>query len=165
MKYKSLPFCFIVISIALWSCLFSRQTKAELVAHHSSTSQPPQSQEPAPIPGMQLYPQKGDNGLYGYMDEKGIWKIRPLFQAANPFLPDGTAWVMQRWEHERINQLGATIFRMDPNFLYLHPFSSNGMAMAESYDRLWGFVDENGNWLVTPKFKRLESFADNGLAL
>lgn len=43
---------------------------------------------PAVVMGEELYPAKGDNGLYGYINERAEWIIPPQFDGVRPFRGD-----------------------------------------------------------------------------
>ncbi|MDR2259999.1 MAG: WG repeat-containing protein [Azoarcus sp.] len=104
----------------------------------------------------------GLDGVYGYVDQKGEWVIPPRFDAANPFMDDGTVWVRFEWRYGRIDRKGG--WALQPVFEDMGILAENGLARARDGKGKYGSINVKGEWIVPPKFKGVGDFADNGLA-
>lgn len=102
----------------------------------------------------------------GYINEQGEWAITPRFDAANPFMPDGTAWVQkdgrggQPNRIGRINKNGEWVATIEYEDYWLQPIGKGIVCtIGSGTSRL---INERGE--STSKFDRIGTFSENGLA-
>lgn len=117
-------------------------------------------------------------GLYGYLNEYGVWVIAPTFDYAVDFNSDLGMAVVQlsngRWG--AINVYAKTVIQF--NFRSRYDVESamrsmqkgryQGIDLWEEKDpatELWGYLDYFGNWYITPQYLYAESMNDKGLAV
>ncbi len=122
---------------------------------------------PAHSPDDSLYPLKGSNGKYGYIDKTGAWVIHPTFDGALAF-SEGLARIEVRktgsddWDTANrrgfIDRKGVLV---TPLFDWVGDFSE-GLAQARVGMRE-GFIDKSGAWVVHHGFYGLSAFSE-GLA-
>ncbi|MDR2368994.1 MAG: WG repeat-containing protein [Deltaproteobacteria bacterium] len=122
--------------------------------------------DPIVLPGVEgpFYPTLAPNGLQGYANAAGILVINGIFLAANPFLPDGTAWVNFENAFGKIDTQGRWVKEPRLKFLRVSEFYPNGLAEAQAEDGRFGFIDAEGEWAIPPTFKRTRGFDTEGLA-
>jgi hypothetical protein len=110
-----------------------------------------------------LRPVQGPEGLYGYQraddppGSGGSWSIPPRFQAANPFGPQGLAWVRLESKFGAIDQTGQLV--IPATIERVRAWSPNGLVGARLTGGLWGFINPEGRWVVEPKLKYVYPFA------
>jgi hypothetical protein len=97
-------------------------------------------------------------GRWGYVDEKGKYKIDPQFDLAGRF-SEGLAWVRVGEKGGYINRKGKYI--IEPQFLGGLEFSG-GLAAAKTGDK-WGYINKTGKFVIEPKFASAYVFSE-GLA-
>ncbi|MDR2300795.1 MAG: WG repeat-containing protein [Deltaproteobacteria bacterium] len=119
--------------------------------------------EPIVLPSAEgpLYPTRGPSGLFGYANAGGIMVIKDVFMAANPFLPDGTAWVNFENAYGQIDGQGRWAREPKLKFLRVSEFFPNGLAEAQAEGGGFGFIDAKGDWVVEPVYKRTRGFASD----
>ncbi len=89
-----------------------------------------------------LYSAKGDNGLWGHIDETGNWVIPPKFDSAGDFRGN-YAWIQQGDREGFANRDGEIVLLLDEN------------VVADSgYDGFYYGGRETGIWLLYKVPKR-----------
>jgi hypothetical protein len=104
-------------------------------------------------------PQKASNEKWGYVDDKGYFKIKPQFETAMPF-KEGLAVISVYKKYGYINIQGRPVIR--PQFDEARSFSEE-MAAVMIYDqnsnKKWGFIDKTGKFLITPQYDDVSDFS------
>ena len=100
--------------------------------------------------------------LWGYIDKNGHWLCQPQFRTAYPFYNGCAQVVTDAGKGGFVNGQGKFIEIAVGAF-------SNGLAPAPKLQAgksnpLWGFVNDQGGWVVDPQFPRLNPLHE-GLAL
>lgn len=108
-------------------------------------------QIPHPIPGM--------NGLWGFIQPSGEFAIAPMYDNVRPF-HEGRAFAYQNGGFVLIDKTGRRI--SDQAFETVNDGFFEGLA-AVRVNQLWGFIDREGKWKISPRFGTAFSFSD-GLA-
>ena len=110
--------------------------------------------------------EKTGRTLYGYLDGKGKWAIKPQFESVGAF-SEGRAAVARtneeknRMEHGYIDKSGALVIPYQ--FAYARHFEKNGKAVVSiNGDNGWvdGVIDRDGHYLITPQFGSLMQDGD-----
>jgi hypothetical protein len=115
-----------------------------------------------------LYPKANDKGLYGYVDNDGNYKIEPQYEAANPFLEDGTTFVNRDGNFVRIDTTGKIVYSPMPGVNFVKSYLSNGFAIASSnsFDNYhYGVINEKGHWITRTIFFEIGDFDSDGIAI
>lgn len=115
--------------------------------------------------GTKLFPAcKQVNGdiKYGYIDEKGSFKIKPIYQAADDF-SDGVAIVNDGDENKVIDVNGNVLFKSTGIISNFH----NGMAVFTDLNHNFaeGYINTKGKVVIKPQYRIAGYFTDNGTAL
>lgn len=100
-------------------------------------------------------------GMIGYINKSGEWLIEPKFLAVKDFDP------VSQLAKARVNEIWGFInkkgeIRYVENVKKIYDYSE-GLAMAVTLDGLFGFLDENQNWIIKPQFDAARDFK-NGYA-
>lgn len=95
-------------------------------------------------------------GKFGYIDRSGRFVIQPTLEKAGPFSENGLAAVGKGY----IDRNGA--IKIKGPFYPAGDFSE-GVAPAASEDFKFGFIDNQGKWVVSPVWDSADSFSE-GLA-
>ena len=117
-------------------------------------------------------------GLYGYLNNFGVWAIAPTYRYAKDFDREiGLAVVrLSNGNWGAIDILGQTaiLFNFDSQFDVESAIRSmkkgryRGIDLWEVYDpvtQLWGYLDYTGNWHLAPQFKYAKGMSDRGIAV
>ncbi|MDR1308337.1 MAG: WG repeat-containing protein, partial [Deltaproteobacteria bacterium] len=102
--------------------------------------------------------------LYGYIDQNGEWAIAPRFQAANPFQPDGTAWVRLNDDYGLIDRSGQFVVGPFAAPMEIGEPQGGALSPAQGPDGEWGFMDGQGHWAIRPSFSEAKAFGAGDLA-
>ena len=132
----------------------------------------------APISQNLIVTEDRGTGLYGYLNEFGMWAIQPQFRNAYSFNTDLGVAVVQlqnrRWG--AINAVGQTAI----NFNFTNSSNVYSAISSMSHGRycgidlwvtedagtgLYGYLDYYGNWYISPQFKNAYSMNSDGLAV
>ena len=105
-----------------------------------------------------LFPAKKD-GLWGFINAKGQWIIKPSYFNALEFT-EGIAAVRNFGKWGYINAHGDWIIQ--PQYEQATPFSEELAAVV--YQNRWGFIDHNGEFVIGPVYEKASSFSE-GLAV
>jgi hypothetical protein len=111
-----------------------------------------------------LYPLK-INGKYGFIDEKGILKIAPSFEYAQPFADD-RALIREEGKYGFIDPQGKIVFFVEGvnSWQWIHSFS-DGLAAVRINPQEWGFIDKAGNFVIPPQFYNIRDFSEGVAAV
>lgn len=102
-----------------------------------------------------LSAKKGDNGKYGFVDEKGNWCIYPLFEEIGDF-KEGMAKIRLDGQYGFINDQGKTI--IPPIYNKAWSFI-NGLAIVEK-NGLYGHINKQGKVVIPIQYKDAYPFQD-----
>ncbi|WP_197057315.1 WG repeat-containing protein [Alistipes sp. ZOR0009] len=103
------------------------------------------------------------DGKVGYITEDGKYKIPAKFKEGTPF-KEGFAFVVVDGGYPTcINKSGETIFQLK-QAKYAFGFSE-GLAMFQTTDDKFGFVDESGKVVVNPQFEFTRPFNEGYAAV
>ena len=75
------------------------------------------------------YAAKGDNGLWGHIDEMGNWVILPKFDSAGDFRGN-YAWIQQGDREGFANRDGEIVLLLDENVVTDSEYRGRGLATA-----------------------------------
>ena len=99
--------------------------------------------------------------LFGLIDRKGNWVVKPSFSYIRKFSDNGLAMARNQdgnWGF--IDKKGNWVIQ--PKYAGLKDFK-DGLAMARSKGR-WGYIDEKENWVIQPKYDHALNFSE-GIAM
>lgn len=101
------------------------------------------------------------NGLWGYIDSEGCWRVPPTLQDARNFSEDGLARFCDggRWGY--VNLAGEVV--IPTSFDNAQPFR-NGLAAVQVGPGAWRSIDRQGQPTSGETFHELSLFGANGLA-
>ncbi len=140
-------------------------------------------QDPAPqvggiIPdGKHLTPAEDPaTGLYGYLNDWGMWAIRPQFEGVQTFRSSGMARVRIGHRYGAINTLGQlvipAVFSSGSNiYAAIESIEKGRLAGIELWAEedpqtgLFGYLDHFGRWAIAPQFPSCRNFGQNRLAI
>ena len=132
----------------------------------------------APNPSKLTAQEDPGTGLYGYLNEYGVWVIAPTFEYAVDFNSDlGLAVVKPvngRWG--AINVYAQTVIQFSFRSRYdvesamrsIQKGRYLGIDLWEEQDpgtELWGYLDYYGNWYIQPQYWYATGMNDQGLAV
>lgn len=132
----------------------------------------------APDPSKLTAQEDPGTGLYGYLNEYGVWVIAPAYEYAVDFNSDlGLAVVKPvngRWG--AINVYAQTVIQFNFRSRYdveaamrsIQKGRYLGIDLWEEQDagtELWGYLDYYGNWYIQPQYWYAVSMNDQGLAI
>lgn len=100
-------------------------------------------------------------GLWGFVDLAGAVAMAPRFLDVRPFRHGLSAARVGEDEWRILDREGR--FTSEARFHHLSEFGANGLACATPWDpqngeRLHGFVDRKGRWVIAPRFQAAEPF-------
>ncbi len=120
----------------------------------------------APIGGfskVKLAPARSGDGLYGFIDEKGSFKIAAQYTAVRNFNDEGIAAVRNQnglWGY--IDKDGNTI--LDFQYADAGDFGENDLApVMKTLGSFYGYIDKTGKEVIQPQFMEAYPFR-NGVA-
>ena len=112
-------------------------------------------------------------GLYGYLNEYGVWVIAPTFRYATSFNTDAGLATVQisngRWgaidvyAHTVINFSFDSRYDVDEAIRSILKGRYIGIDLWEQEDpstELWGYLDYYGNWYIPPQYLYATSMSD-----
>jgi hypothetical protein len=107
-----------------------------------------------------LTPQQNKTGKWGYIDDKGTYRISPQFEMAMPF-KDGLALVSVIRKYGFINQSGRPVIH--PQYDGAREFSED-LAAVMIYDQRmkgkWGYINKSGRFIIAAKYDSAADFID-----
>lgn len=87
----------------------------------------------------------GPNALWGYIDKSGEWVLPPRANSVGS------------WQR---NDQGRWVFvRRHAAFTGARPFSDGLAAVRDQETGLTGFIDNQGQWAITPRFEHIDGFS------
>lgn len=105
------------------------------------------------------------DGLWGYLDMRGNWLIKPTFSTAEPFHYD-FAMVSSHTPTKTVDNSNGITYIDKTGKQFAQQFYS-GKSFEEGYAAvsvlskekkatpLWGVIDRKGQWVVEPKYSRI----------
>jgi hypothetical protein len=116
--------------------------------------------------GLALVQTEGNDGKWGYINQKGTYDIAPIYKTATVFSEE-IAWVVQEKSYPTaINKDGKTIFSIEnaesvKNFhCGLAAFSIN-----DSTSLKWGFLDKSGKIKIKNIYNNVDNFYEDKCAV
>jgi WG containing repeat len=101
---------------------------------------------------------------WGLINHNGEWVMPPKYEIIGDFSDNGTAPVVsQDFQEYYIDRRGKQVLTLKEDYEGILPFSE-GLAVVEGKNQKYGFIDEQGNLVISPKFDAVSSFSD-GLAV
>ncbi len=97
---------------------------------------------------------------WGFIDPNGNFSIPAKYKAAGNF-SEGLAWVKRRGGIVYIDPSDSV--RIELPIQEATDFSQ-GVARVRK-ENLWGLIDKNGKYILKPKYRKIEPFQSNGLAV
>ena len=102
-------------------------------------------------------------GLYGYVNDLGMWVIRPKFRSAQRFRNNGLARVQIGVRYGAINMAGKVVinpvfehsYDVDNAITSMEKGRLRGIDLWETRDSksgLYGYLDYYGNWFIKPQY-------------
>lgn len=115
-------------------------------------------------------------GLYGYVNDLGMWAIQPRFRSAQRFSSNGLARVRLGARYGAINMAGQTVinFNFSNSYDVDHAITSmskgrmRGVELWRECDPnsgLYGYLDYYGNWFIRPQYRNARNFNQEGYAV
>lgn len=115
-------------------------------------------------------------GLYGYVNDLGMWVIRPKFRSAQRFRNNGLARVRIGVRYGAINMAGKVVinpvfehsYDVDNAITSMEKGRLRGIDLWETRDSksgLYGYLDYYGNWFIKPQYYNARGFNDEGFAV
>ncbi len=106
-------------------------------------------------------------GRWGYINLLAQEVIAPQFEEARP-MRNGLAAVKTGPDAWRIIDFQGR-FTCSATFALLDSFGAVGLALAQQWDparnqRLWGYVDHRGQWMIAPRFVHARTFDEEAVA-
>jgi hypothetical protein len=99
---------------------------------------------------------------WGLINHNGEWVMPPKYEMIGDFSDNGTAPVVsQDFQEYYIDRRGKQVLALKEDYEGILPFSE-GLAVVEKNQK-YGFIDEQGNLVISPKFDAVSNFSD-GLA-
>ena len=132
----------------------------------------------APNPSNLTAQEDPGTGLYGYLNEYGVWVIAPTFRYATDFHTDlGLATVQisnQRWG--AIDVYGQTVIQFNFDSRYDVDSAMRSILkgryigidlwdMEDPATELCGYLDYYGNWFIMPQYKYAGEMSSDGFAI
>lgn len=104
-------------------------------------------------------------GYWGYINEKGVFKIAPQFKKCFEFSEDGLAPVLFGDQYQFINTQGKIFYTEVSKFELLTGFFgiggtkgfNNGVVPIKVKDQ-WGFLNTSGKVVIQPKYEKITEF-------
>ncbi len=110
-----------------------------------------------------LTPQKAPSGKWGYLDDKGKYRIKPMFELASPF-KEGLAAVSVSNKFGFIDMLGRPVIRFQfDNARNFCDGLAAVMIVNQNMAKKWGYIDKTGRFIIEARFDEASDFA-NGSA-
>ncbi|AFM03257.1 hypothetical protein Fleli_0798 [Bernardetia litoralis DSM 6794] len=100
-------------------------------------------------------------GLYGYINKKGEFEIKPQFEFATPFNEE-YAIIYQNAKPLVIDKKG-TIIVDNSNFVFISKFKNN-LALITTHTGKKGFIDTKGSLVIDTVFSNVRNF-ENDMAI
>ncbi|MBS0011931.1 MAG: WG repeat-containing protein [Bacteroidales bacterium] len=99
------------------------------------------------------------DGKYGFINKNHEWEILPAYDQAWPFR-NGLAKVRKRGQWIYVNRQGEEIYDIPLDYA---GYEREGLLFKKNRDQLWGLVNADEDWLITPVFEDIKNFSE-GLA-
>ena len=110
-----------------------------------------------------LTPQKAPCGKWGYLDDKGIYRIKPIFELAMPF-KEGLAAVSLSKKFGFIDGSGRPVIRFQfDNARNFCDGLAAVMIVNQNMTNKWGYIDKTGHFIIEARFDDASDFS-NGSA-
>ena len=115
-------------------------------------------------------------GLYGYVNDLGLWVIQPKFDAAQSFGNCGLARVRIGNRYGAIDPLGQMVvaavfsngYTVDAAIRSIGKGRLPGIELWAERDPasgLYGYLDHYGRWVIAPQYLSAREFDTNGIAV
>lgn len=115
-------------------------------------------------------------GLYGYVNDLGLWVIQPRFDDAQHFNDCGLARVRIGNRYGAIDPLGKWVvaavfsngYTVDAAIRSIDKGRLPGIELwseCDSESGLYGYLDHYGRWAIAPQYLSAHEFSSNGIAV
>ncbi len=101
------------------------------------------------------------DGKEGFVDNKGQWKIQPLFDSVQSFGSNDLAPASNDGKWGFINRKGD--WKINPQFDEVTGFATSSKLCAVQAGDMFGYINAKGKYVINPQFKSAYPFV-NGLA-
>jgi hypothetical protein len=107
-----------------------------------------------------LMPQKAPSGKWGYQDDKGNYRIKPVFELALPF-KEGLAAVSVSNKFGFIDGFGRPVirFQFDEARNFCDGLAAV-MIINQNMAKKWGYIDKTGKFIIEAKYDEVSDFSD-----
>lgn len=135
------------------------EATTENLTNPSDTEEPTSETETLLLPAFQMV---NEEKLYGYINNKGIFAIDPIYTYASEF-NDNVAIVQISNQNQIIDKDGKVLFESEYN---IQPFQYGVAIISEltATNLLKGYIDSSGKTLIQPKFILADDFMEDGTA-
>lgn len=96
------------------------------------------------------------SGKFGFINKNHQWEILPEYDQVWPFR-NGIAKVKRAGQWIFINRLGEETYDVP---LDSYPFAGKALLFKKSKDKRWGFVNSEGDWIISPAYDDVKSFSE-----
>ena len=101
------------------------------------------------------------NGQIGFININGDWTIAPQFNKVNNFESDDKITSVKKEDKWLFLRASGKTFEIE-NAIAIGEFN-NGRCWVKIINNKVGFIDEQGNWIIEPKYEAAKNF-ENGLS-
>lgn len=140
----------------------SQQLMASQIAQMEPGNNAGAQDEKPDLDGATLFPaQDSSNNLWGFVDAKQNWVIKPQFKQMPGSFSEGLASAVDE-QAQRVGYLDEKgEWAIEPTLAAGGNFSE-GLAPARDFKTLlWGFIDKTGAWVISPRFSKAGTFHES----
>lgn len=96
------------------------------------------------------------NDKFGFINKKHEWEILPKYDQVWPFR-NGIAKVKKAGQWIYINRLGKEMYDVQLNS---YSSAEKALLFKKSKDNKWGFVNSEGEWIISPVYQDVKPFSE-----
>jgi len=94
---------------------------------------------------------------YGIINKKGEYIVEPQ---KNPLVSLGESRFSMKKSNDKYVLCDKNLEELSGSYDYMYPFSC-GLALVKKNDKGWGFIDKNGQEIVSCKYQYADDYADD----
>ena len=94
---------------------------------------------------------------YGIINKKGEYIVEPQ---KNPLVSLGESRFSMKKSNDKYVLCDKNLEELSSSYDYMYPFSC-GLALVKKNDKGWGFIDKNGQEIVSCKYQYAQDYADD----